>query len=357
MKKLNGWSAGATYIGAIIGAGFASGQELLQFFVQFGAIGGVGVLIAGGLFSLLGAMILRRSSQLQTAAFGDFIIDLFGRKLGKYIILIIISHLLAGLVIMLAGSGSVLAQSFQIPPAAAIVISGTAVAVTCLFGVYGVAKVNTVLMPILACFTLSICGITLHNHPMVLPKPLAVRVGSGFLLNWFVASLLYVGFNSIGGVVVLSSFGREIDQKEGVKGGIIGGAGLGIIALSLSICLWSYYPTVLNYQIPMAYIAGQITPFFEKVFSLVIWIAMYTTAVAFTISFVREASRRIKLGSGFLSLITVAGAIPFAQVGFAHLVGMVYPFYGVISVFVIGYWILQLLLRRFLRQKRDGVRS
>ena len=41
----------ATFIGTTIGAGYASGQEILQYFVSFGILGGMGALaIAGALF-------------------------------------------------------------------------------------------------------------------------------------------------------------------------------------------------------------------------------------------------------------------------------------------------------------------
>ena len=37
-----------TYAGTIIGAGFVSGQELLQFFVAYGTTGLAGIMVAGG---------------------------------------------------------------------------------------------------------------------------------------------------------------------------------------------------------------------------------------------------------------------------------------------------------------------
>ena len=37
---------GAAFIGVIVGAGFASGQEILQFFTSFGAIGIAGSIVA-----------------------------------------------------------------------------------------------------------------------------------------------------------------------------------------------------------------------------------------------------------------------------------------------------------------------
>ena len=44
-----------TYVGALVGAGFATGQELVRFFVNFETDGLKGVVLAGIGFALLGA--------------------------------------------------------------------------------------------------------------------------------------------------------------------------------------------------------------------------------------------------------------------------------------------------------------
>src|SRR5699024_12687096 len=64
--------AGA-YIGAIIGAGYASGQEILQFFGSYGWIGIVGSIITVGIYPILGYYIVllgekdRKSTRLNSS--------------------------------------------------------------------------------------------------------------------------------------------------------------------------------------------------------------------------------------------------------------------------------------------------
>ena len=45
---------GGACVGVLVGAGFASGQDLLVFFVYFGAWGVVGTLLSAALFTFLG---------------------------------------------------------------------------------------------------------------------------------------------------------------------------------------------------------------------------------------------------------------------------------------------------------------
>ena len=70
--------AGA-YIGVVVGAGFASGQEVLQFFTSFSWYGFLGVVVAMVLFMFLGAQILQIGSQLQTQSHEQFFYHLYGK--------------------------------------------------------------------------------------------------------------------------------------------------------------------------------------------------------------------------------------------------------------------------------------
>lgn len=52
------------YVGTVIGAGFASGQEILQFFIDYGYKGILGNVLAGILFIYLGFVVIYISSKL-----------------------------------------------------------------------------------------------------------------------------------------------------------------------------------------------------------------------------------------------------------------------------------------------------
>lgn len=49
----------SAYMSVIVGGGFASGQEVLQFFTNFGWMGVAGTVISGVLFAFLGMQIAR----------------------------------------------------------------------------------------------------------------------------------------------------------------------------------------------------------------------------------------------------------------------------------------------------------
>ena len=56
---------GSAFIGIIVGAGFASGQEILQYFTSFGMLGIAGAIVSTALFAYLGMALTRIGSRMQ----------------------------------------------------------------------------------------------------------------------------------------------------------------------------------------------------------------------------------------------------------------------------------------------------
>ena len=52
------WSIALAYVGVMIGAGVSSGQDLLQYFVSFGAWGLIGVIVLGVLHVSFGRLMI-----------------------------------------------------------------------------------------------------------------------------------------------------------------------------------------------------------------------------------------------------------------------------------------------------------
>ena len=94
------------YVGAIIGAGYASGQETLQFFVSYGYIGIVGTIIAVVLFAWYGTMFMELGHKLHTNSHKEVFTYLCGPKVGAVFDWILVFFLFGVLSIMIAGGGA-----------------------------------------------------------------------------------------------------------------------------------------------------------------------------------------------------------------------------------------------------------
>lgn len=92
--------AGA-YVGLIVGAGFASGQEILQFFTSLGWMGVLGALVATLLFAFLGMQLAQLGSSMQTTSHKDVIYHICGRYLGIVVDIIVTFFLFGVAVVMI----------------------------------------------------------------------------------------------------------------------------------------------------------------------------------------------------------------------------------------------------------------
>src|SRR5699024_6363509 len=101
--------------GVIVGAGFASGQEILQYFTSFGFMGTIAAIISTILFAYFGMSLTKIGSRLQVLSYKDAIYTISGRWLGFVFVSILVFTLFVVGVLMIAGAGSSLNQQFGLP--------------------------------------------------------------------------------------------------------------------------------------------------------------------------------------------------------------------------------------------------
>lgn len=321
----------ATYIGAVMGAGFASGQEIMQFFINYREKGIWGIAMAGALFAILGYWALKLIKRYRINSYQEMFTVLLGKRLGKLCEAVVTVFLYAGLVIMLAGSGAVFQEYFGLTPTLGISLTAIAVLVALASKGEGVMWINTVLIPLklIICLTVSFAVVNLAHSPVdiVSTPPVPPR-------HWFTSALLYVSFNMSFALVVLASLGREM--KGNLLGGILGGIGLGVFALAIGFALLRFFPGVTKYQVPMVYIAFKVNPQIGILYLLVLWFAMITAAVGNAFSFVKRVTQFHSAPYWTVCLVTLAGAVPLAHFRFSSLVAVVYPAFGYIGLLMLG---------------------
>ncbi|EOD00046.1 hypothetical protein [Caldisalinibacter kiritimatiensis] len=316
------------YIGTIIGAGFASGQEIMQFFGGYGYRGLFGVMIASFLFSTIGATVMYSVYKYKIKGYEDFIKPILGYRLSKLVEIIISLFLFTSYCVMLAGSGAIFYQQFQLSYTLGIYIMALCTLLTFLFSIKGISVVNVIIVPLL------LIGIIIIGIMIILKEGLVfsnLNYGSNSTItgNWLISSILYVSYNSISAIVIITSLLSIIkNKKAAIKGGVFGGIGLGILALFILIPLLILYTDVYNVEIPMLKVAGRLGNAGKYIYSLILWGAMFTTAIASGYGFIRRISTLFNINEKFFSIIFCFISIPLASIGFSNLVLTLYPIFG-----------------------------
>lgn len=321
----------AVYIGTIVGAGFATGQEILQFFNRFGVWGIGGLLVATILFIVFGYIIMDLGSVLNARSHLEVIRYSGGNILGTFTDIVITIFLFGSLTAMIAGTGALFEQQLKLSPLMGSFLMAVITVITVLSGISGVINSISFVVPFLLIAVLGISVYSVVRHPLNLQVVPIIQGRSGIINHWLAAAVLYVSYNTVVSIAILGPLGKNArNRKAAWNGALLGGLGLGAGAMMIYLALASHQAQIENLEVPMLLIAGEIAPFVQVIYAVVLIAEIYTTAVSALFGFasrmigVQKKPRREKS----LVSCTAAAALFASRLGFSNLVRYLYPLVG-----------------------------
>jgi len=330
IKNISTFKVAAVYIGTIVGAGFASGQEVLQFFSFFGLPGILGLAISTVMFIFFGLIILELGRRLNADSHREVINYAGGRWLGKAIDGVITFFLFGALTAMTAGAGAIFEEQFGLPFLLGSLILVLTTMLTVLLGISGVISAISYVVPVLLVTVLGITIATFITSPLNLDTVARwADAAKAPVPSWPVSAIIYVSYNLVLGVSVLAPLGRHVENRQVLrKGALYGGIGLGLGALAINLTLLSRVPAVAGYEVPMVFIAAQFSPLIQVAYSIVLLAEIYTTAVGSLYGFAERITDQGKAAFTWLIVGTSVVAFAAGQFGFSTLVRVLYPAVG-----------------------------
>ncbi|GMA42246.1 YkvI family membrane protein [Mobilicoccus caccae] len=332
-KRTTTFGIAATYIGTVIGAGFASGQEVLQYFVSFGPAGLAAIVLATLLFFGFGALAMLLGHHLQTDRYAP-IMEWRGYRLPRLFADFFITLSLAGtFVIMVAGAGSTFAQAFGVPAFVGSIAVGVLCILNLLKGLDGLVRVQSILVPLLIAGAIGVAVHAILNPIDGGGGDAAAQVNSSPLINqWTMAGILYVAFNVQLAIAVLVPLGHgRASVRSMVWGALIGALGLGAGAAAVYLAMNANASLVGTAELPMVDLADRIGPGWGLAYSVVLFIGLYSTAVSCFYGSVHRVTSSERLGNPptmpVMIGVAVAGVV-LSFVGFTDLISYVYPILG-----------------------------
>lgn len=332
------WQIGAAYIGTVIGAGFASGQEILQFFSSFGRIGFATLFLSGFVFSVLGYAIFYISLHQKTYNYKDFIYKLCGRKLGIFYDGFITIFLFLGAGIMFSGSGAIFKENLHMNPIIGIVVIAGFTLLVVLKSLDGILKANSLIVPTLTTVIMIVLVKTLMGGTSdhFIHNVNTVYIGGPIKPVFYF--LFYCSYNTVLSLGVLTAFAENIkDIKVLKKGAIIGGVGLMGLSIFLNICLFLNMPGVFDYSVPMLIIAKKMGNIALQAVTACVWFEILSTAIANVFSLSMRLSRKSVRSYKFICITVTLASMPFALIDFKKLIAFFYPLFGALSMMLVVY--------------------
>lgn len=323
----------AVFIGTIVGAGLASGQEIRQFFTEYGYKGFWGILICCLIYIIIGYMIMCISIKYRLKSYNELInLVLAPRFFAKFTEGITSLFLISGAAIILAGSGSLIHQYFGVSKWTGIVVMAVISLLVLLRDTKGLIEVNSFIVPslILVLLTLFTLYIFFYKDIVSWNYIKAVPV---YKNNWLVSSLLYSGFNILGCSGVLVPLSSEMKNKKSLFFGIIlGSVTLTVLSVIINFLLLMNVPYIFKYEIPLLYIANRFGNVIQMMLLCIIWLEMFSTEVSDIYSVGKAMTQIFNLPYKKAVFLVILIALPISQIGFVKLISVIYPAFGVISL-------------------------
>ena len=343
------------FVGVVVGAGFASGQEILQFFSSFGYWGLLGGVVSGICFTVLGMAVGELSQVSVSHSFKEGLYLICGPRLGVVVDIMITFFMYAIAIVMFAGGGSLMEQQWGVPAEyGSIAVMVITVLIVFLRVDRVMAFIGSV-TPILVLMVIFLCIYSWNTRDLPLQELDVIAQtkpqGSG---HWLMGSLLYVSYNMVVGAPFLMIAGAQAtSRRNALLGGLVGGLLLGFLIVLISAGVFGRIDTIGSAALPMLMLASEQSRLLGTIMSVVIFAMILTTSVGVLYSFSARIlppnTRKFNIGTAIAGVLGLVGA----KIGFINLVGTVYPFFGYLG-FVLMAWILIAWFRLRRLQYKDA---
>ena len=346
-----------SFIGLLVGAGFATGQEVVQYFTSFGISGMWGILVAGLVMTLAGTVFLQLGSYFHASEHNQVFRNITHPIISRILDVAVILTLFAVGFVMLAGAGSNMEQQFGWPAWVGSLLMLVLVMVTGMFDVDKVSQVIGLLTPTIIIAVLFVGTYTLLHMPESVDAAISASEAiESPISNWLVSALNYNGLALILAVSMsLVIGGDNISPREAGVGGIVGGAVYAVLMGIAGFSLLMNAENVGDSDIPMLTLVDNVHPVLGVIMAVIIYLMIFNTAIGMFYAL----GKRLSSGNeSKYRIIFIAGclagfAVSFA--GFKALMQYVYPVLGymgivLVVILVVGW------LRSLGKIKDEGLR-
>ena len=331
----------ASFVGIVVGAGFASGMEALQYFVAYGTNGFYGVILASVTMLFAATAFMTFGSYFLAREHNEVFYNVTSKPAAFIMDWSAVACMFSVGFVMFAGAGSNLRQSFEWP----IWVGAVAMlALMLIVGRFDVDKVSSVIgwaTPLLVVFVLigSIYSFTQVDVSWsevgsYAQQEVSRADGTPF---WWLGALNHTGLNALCGVsMALVMAGDEFDTKSSRLGGILGGVIYAVMLALLVASLLIQVESVNGNDMPLLAVIDNVDPVLGFIMTWVIFLMVFNTCLGMFYALAKRLTR--KNPERFYPTYAIACVVGFGLsfAGFQPLVNSLYPILGYLGLFVMA---------------------
>lgn len=316
-----------------MGAGFATGQEVVQYFSSFGINGVWGIIIAGVIMTIAGTVFLQLGSYFHASEHNAVFRKVTHPIVSKLLDIAVIFTLFAVGFVMLAGAGSNMAQQFGWPAWVGSTLMLVLVLVTGLLDVDKVSNVIGLLTPTIIIAVIALLIYTLMNMPENTGEVIDIASQTEAPIgNWLLSA---VNDNGLALILAVSMSlvigGDHISPREAGWGGVTYAILLGISGFVLLMGA----DKIGDSDVPMLVLVNEMGSTAGFLMAIVIFLMSFNTAIGMFYALgKRLASGRENRTYPIFVVGTLAG-YGMSFFGFTTLMNYVYPILGYMGMFMV----------------------
>lgn len=328
-------------IAYLIGSGFASGQESLQFFTAYGTWGCLGAgICAGAIYLFFSTTIMEDGRKLQLTQSNDIFRYYCGRYLGAFYEWYTPFFLFLVFVVMISGAGAILHEYYGLHPLVGRAVMAALSLVVVLLGLNRMIDIIGKIGPIIIIFGIlvGLANIFLSADGFAdADATLAAIDVNRAAPTWYLSGVIFAAFGCILAAPFLARIGATTGSPtEARLGGGVGAVSFMIACMVMAYGLMASIGDIHSKNVPALVLADKMFPAVGIIFSLILFGAVFSTAVPMlwlSCNRISSDEKSVKFRSSAVVLTLIAffgGQLPFAK-----LVNTIYPFTGYLGILLI----------------------
>ncbi|WP_067140181.1 YkvI family membrane protein [Oceanivirga salmonicida] len=357
-KNLINWKRVIILAGAVIaftiGSGFATGQEIIQYYTAYGMKNFLVIAVFMITFLYYNFSFAKAGSEQKFAKANDIYRYYCGDYIGGFYDYYSTSFCYMSFWVMVGGAASTLNQEYGLPIWMGATILTVMTVITVVGGLNSLVDAIGIVGPIVVVLCITIGLITFVRDGSNISSGLEIIKNSAYEgakagesiknagANWLISGLSYAGFVLLWFASFTSALAIKNNKKD-LQYGIIGGT----LAICIAIALVSFAQIanintsengvyVWNAAIPNLILATKIWRPFSSIFAMVVFAGIYTTAVPLLYN---PVSRFSDEGTSKFRLLTIAlgliGLIVGLYLPFRVLVNIIYVLNGYVGALLL----------------------
>lgn len=295
-------SSAMVLTGTFIGAGFASGQEVWQYFGIFGKLGFFGIAVS---CILLGCFTYCTADNIISLGDREYIMQICRYKwirwlLNCYMILIFCT--------MITAFGECLNQVFDFPKIYGVILIDIVTIIILFFGAEGLVKLNAFVTPLIilgiifACFAKNTVDVFAYN-------------------NFVTSAFIYTSYNVISMPFVMIGMKNMLSSRKNI---LFCSTIFSLIIFALALCILMLLNNANSTaEIPLL---NAVSNKYSFIFIFVLALSMLTTAVSNGYGIVKNNYALFALG--FFAIV-------FSIFSFSFIVKYLYSLFGYIGLYIL----------------------